>query len=157
MTKSRVSRRIKIILGVSLGLNLAVLGLVGGTLLRHGEGKLAGLHGVALGGYGLPYMIALPRQDRRVVVRSVRSSPEALDRVARRALYNDVLMALRRPELDLEALSVAVRRQAEASIIVQRRAQTAWLDVISDMPAKERVDYAAAIEEVLRRGPKGRK
>lgn len=102
-------------------------------------------------------MIAVPRQDRRAVMDAVRSSPVVPDRAARRARYNDVLMALWVPEFDAEKLSAAVHRQAEAGISVQRAAQMEWLNVISDMSVEERVAYAAAVEEALRRGPKSRK
>ncbi|WP_298921332.1 periplasmic heavy metal sensor [uncultured Roseobacter sp.] len=157
--KSGTSRRIKILLGVSLALNLAVVGLVAGTLLRHGEGGRGGLRMAGLGAYGLPYMMALPHHERRAVIHSAREgSPEGFpDRAARRALYAEVLSALRNVPYDPEKLSKAVERQAATTIAVQEAALGAWMEVVGGMTDAERENYAQDVEEVLRRGPRRRK
>ncbi|MGZ2257561.1 periplasmic heavy metal sensor [Roseobacter sp. A03A-229] len=155
--KRSVPRWIKIMLGLSLALNLAVIGLIGGAVLRHGDGKVAGARNSGFGAYGLPYMIALPREDRRAVGRAVRSAADLPDREARRALYRDVLSALRATPFDATVLSAAVLRQAETAVAVQKTAQAAWLAQVSGMSDAERSAYADAVEEVLQRGPKPRK
>ncbi|WP_299678991.1 periplasmic heavy metal sensor [uncultured Roseobacter sp.] len=150
-----MSRRIKILLGVSLALNLAVVGLIGGAVLRHGDGKGMGPRSTGFGAYGLPYMMALPREDRRQIGRVIRSGADLPDRSARRALYRDVLSALRATPFDAGVLAAAAARQAETTIAVQKTAQAAWLDVVAGMSDAERSAYADAVEDVLRRGPKG--
>ncbi|MEM9638126.1 MAG: periplasmic heavy metal sensor [Pseudomonadota bacterium] len=158
-TKPALPRRFKIILGLSLALNLAVVGLIAGAALRHGDGWRGGPRSAGFGAYGLPYMIALPREERRTVIRAVRSGKAAglPDRAARRAQYAEVLTALRNTPFDAETLSVVVARQAQSAVEVQQVAQGAWLDVVAAMSDAERDSYAAQIEEVLRRGPKPRK
>ncbi|MCV3271213.1 periplasmic heavy metal sensor [Roseobacter sinensis] len=155
--KGSAPRWIKIVLGLSLAFNFAVIGLIGGAVLRHGDGKIAAARSSGFGAYGLPYMIALPRDDRRAVRRAVRSGVGVPDREARRALYRDVLATLRATPFDPSALAGAMSRQAETTIAVQKAAQGAWLEVVSDMSDAERSAYADAVEEVLRRGPKTRR
>ncbi|WP_300014568.1 periplasmic heavy metal sensor [uncultured Roseobacter sp.] len=157
--RPRISRRIKVILGLSLALNLAVVGLIAGTALRHGDEKRGGPRSAGFGAYGLPYMIALPREERRSVIQAVRAGKKGdlPDRAARRALYLETLAVLRASPFDAQALSDVVTSQAQTAIRVQQVAQDAWLEVVANMSDAERAAYAEEIEEVLRRGPKSRK
>lgn len=140
---------------VSLAVNLAVLGFLAGAVMRPGGagGPLARAPG--LDAYGAPYIRALPRQERREILRLSRDSAdgEALpDRRERRALYRVVLANLRAAPFDPEALRAAVMRQAEVSVAVQQRMQRAWIEVVANMDDADRTAYADAIEELLRRG-----
>jgi hypothetical protein len=76
------------------------------------------------------------------------------DRQARRAMFDEVLSVLRATPFDRNALQQAVSQQAETSIYVQQTAQAAWLDVIARMSDPERLAYAAAVEDLLRRAPR---
>lgn len=158
-TTPRISRRIKIILGLSLALNLAVAGVIAGAALRHGDVQQKGPRTAGFGAYGLPYMIALSREDRHEIKTAVRLGRIGAvpDRAARRALYNDVLTHLQATPFDAAALSDALGRQANTTIEVQKVAQAAWLDLVAEMTDAERSSYAREIEDVLRRGPKSRK
>ncbi|MDW3225561.1 MAG: periplasmic heavy metal sensor [Paracoccaceae bacterium] len=158
-SNQKLPRLYKIALGVSLALNLAVAGLIGGAALRFGEDARGGLRSAGLGAYGLPYMLALPKEERRQVMKAVRSDHKGPvpDRAARRALYAAVLSDLRAEPFDIEALSGALNTQAETTIAVQKSAQTAWLAVVAQMSDSERAAYADDIEDVLRRGPRRKK
>lgn len=155
----KLPRRYKIILGVSLAVNLVVAGMIGGAALRHGEGARGGLRSAGLGAYALPYMLALPKEERQQVMKTVRSDRKGRvpDRAARRALYADVLSVLRAEPFDAEKLSIALSTQAETTIEVQQSAQAAWMAVIAQMSDAERAAYADEVEEVLRRGPRRKK
>lgn len=155
---AKTPRWIKIALGVSLALNLAVVGMIAGAAVRQGDGG-GGPRSSGFGAYGLPYMIALPRAERRAVVRAIKSDQQAglPDRAARRALYQEVLAALRAEPFDAGALTQALGQQTETTIAVQKVAQGAWLEVVSGMTHAERTAYAADVEAVLKRGPKPRK
>lgn len=148
-------RRLKILLGLSLAMNLAVVGLIVGAALRHDGGKRP----PALNAFGAPYMLALPREDRRQILKALRSERgrDIPDRQQRRAQYAEVLSALRAQPFDASVLAQTVKGQAETTVSVQKAASATWLQVVSDMTDQERMDYAYAVEEVLRRGPKGRK
>lgn len=155
----KASRRIRIVLGLSLAANLAVVGLIAGAVLRQGDGPRGGPRSAGFTAYGLPYMIALPREDRKAIKAAVRSGREGAvpDRAARRALYRDVLGQVRAVPFDAAGLAAALERQSETAIEVQKAAQAAWLDVVAGMTDAERNTYAQQVEEVLRRGPKARK
>jgi uncharacterized membrane protein len=149
------SRGFKIALGLSLAINLAVAGLIAGALLRPDGLPGRSDRAPGLNAFGAPYMMALPRSDRRKVLAAirVRLAGEVPDRQARRALFRDVLAGLRAEPFDRARLESAIARQAQTTIAVQAAAQKAWLDIVTDMSVAERLEYAYAVEEVLRRGP----
>jgi len=145
---------VKLMLGLSLALNLAIVGLVAGMVLRGGP---MGGKGPAAMGYATPYVIALPRDLRRGVFRGIREDKSLPDRKARRADYRAMVKALRATPLDTSAVEALLRKQADGVARVQARGQTAWLNVVTDMSDAERAAYADRIEEVLERGGKRKK
>ncbi len=158
VTKSRGPRWMKILLGVSLALNLAVAGLVAGALLRPDGAGDRFSRGPGLGAFGAPYMLALPKEDRRAVFGALRkgSKEQLPNRRARREMFDKVLTTLRATPFDAAALESVVTSQAAVSVTVQRRAQDAWLEVVAGMDDAERARYADAVEEFLKRGRKRR-
>ena len=87
-------------LGLSLGVNLLVLGLVAGAAYR-----FDGPHGGAIRhmrDYGTPYVMALPEERRRAVFADARKGREdkSVSRAARRALYQEALTAIRAEPFD---------------------------------------------------------
>ncbi|MEM7630561.1 MAG: periplasmic heavy metal sensor [Pseudomonadota bacterium] len=158
MTETNIRARsplwVKVLLALSLAINLAIAGLVAGLVLR-GDGPLRGT-GPGLS-YALPYIIALEREDRRAVMGEVRSTPDLPNRRSRRAQFDDMLVALRSEPLDRAAIRAVLARQADGVARVQDVAQEAWLDRIAAMSLAERQAYADAVEDVLKKGPPGRK
>ncbi|WP_415919988.1 periplasmic heavy metal sensor [Tateyamaria sp. SN6-1] len=150
-TRARSPLWVKLLLAVSLGINLCIAGLVAGFLLR-GPGVMRG-DGPGLS-YAMPYIIALERADRRAVLGTVRGNPDLPDRRMRRAQFDDMLAALRSDPLDQDAVRAVLARQARGVSQVQAVAQAAWLDRLAQMSATERAAYADAVEEVLKKGPK---
>ncbi|MFK7881277.1 periplasmic heavy metal sensor [Roseobacter sp.] len=158
--KAKLSGRYKAILGVSLAVNLLVVGMVAGAAFRFGgEGGPRDMRSAGLGAYGLPYMIALPPEARREIIREIKSerNGQKLDRSARRALYNDVLNALRAVPFDADSLATSVAQQADTTISVQQSAQSAWLVVVSQMSDAERQAYADEVENALKKRPRAKK
>jgi uncharacterized membrane protein len=157
--RAETPRRIKILLGISLAFNLAFVGLLAGAMWRHGGP--GSQHGAApgLSAYARPYVMALPRSERRAMLRDMRQhAGESMpDRGARRAVYADVLAQLRRDPFDPAALTAALERQSRMTTNVQEAAQAAWLRRVLDMDAAARLAYAAAIEDELQRGPRHQK
>lgn len=151
-------RWIKILLAGSLALNLAVAGLVAGAVIRHDGPMDRTIRSPSLGAFGAPYMLALPREDRRAVLRAMRSSQggDVPSREMRRAVFQEVLTSLRATPFDSAQLQAVVARQATITVDVQKRAQSAWLELVEGMTDAERADYADAVEDVLNRGPKRR-
>ncbi|MEE4187658.1 MAG: periplasmic heavy metal sensor [Roseobacter sp.] len=148
---------LKIALAGSLALNLLIVGFLAGSAARQmGNGGALSARSPGLGAFGAPYMIALPQDNRRDVLRALRETRgEALpDRRARREMFVEVVGLIQAQPFDIEVLSAAVARQAETTVSVQKRAQSAWLNVVANMTDAERESYAAAVEEVLGRKPK---
>lgn len=151
----RLKRRIKILLALSLALNLLFIGLIAGAAYRHG-GKGGG-HGPSLQSYGAPYMRALPREQRKVLNQAMRADGVMPGRAERRRFYRDVLAALRAESFDPASVGAALSKQREVVGAVQTAAQDAWLKLVAEMSPSERQTYADALEERLKRGPRGRK
>ncbi len=151
--KPRTARWVKVVLGVSLALNLAVLGLVAGAMTRsprHGDGG-----GIAR--YAMPYVIALPREDRREMFKTVRAETDQgqiPSRSERRKLYEDMLNAIEAEPFDRETAKAIFTRQTQATLLGQEAAQEAWLKQIESYDVAERRAYAERIREVLKRGGK---
>ena len=148
------ARWVKVLLGLSLAVNLAVAGMVAGIALRHDGGGERSDRVAYLAAFGAPYMRALPRDDRRALLRSLRSGEGGPlpDSAARRAMFHEVVEVLRARPFEPQALAEAVSRQAEASVAAQRRLQGAWLGVVAAMSQEERMAYADAVEALLDRG-----
>lgn len=157
-TGKGTGRTFKALLVLSLALNLAVAGVVAGAVWRSGGWDGGGKRPPALSAFGAPYMLALPREDRRQILVKVRSDLRRgiTDRSKRRAQYTEVLTALQAQPFDGSRLAQAVAVQAENTITVQKTAEAAWLELVSEMTDEERVAYARAVEEILRRGPRKR-
>ena len=152
-SQPRTARAVKILLGLSLALNLLVLGLVAGTAWRQGHGpRDRGAHA-----YAAPYVMALPRETRRALMRDLRSDHPRLDRAARRDSYAAMVAALRAEPFDPATLESVLRDQRDTAIAVQQDAQARWLGIVSRMDAAGRAAYATRLEEVLARGPNRRR
>lgn len=156
--RPKTRRSIKILLGCSLALNLAVAGLVAGAIVRNDGVRGPGARHYALNAFGAPYMQALSRSDRRQVISQIRNDPNQAvpDCQARRDMFQNVLSALRATPFDRERLTQAVLQQADTTVAVQRVAAQAWLKVVSEMTDTERAQYVLAVEENLRKRRKGK-
>lgn len=143
---------VKIVLGLSLALNLAIAGLIGGIALRGGPlgGKGPGM------GYALPYVLALPHEHRRAVFRAVRDNRDVPGRSARRAAYRDMMSLLEADTFARAEVEAVLDRQARGVGQVQMAARTAWIDTVEDMSPADRRAYAERLQEVLSRGGRGR-
>ncbi|MEO9515555.1 MAG: periplasmic heavy metal sensor [Paracoccaceae bacterium] len=151
--KPRTARWVKVLLGVSLASNLAIIGLVAGALSRsprHSDGGGAAR-------YAMPYVIALTREDRRSVFQAMRngaSEGQLPAREERRKLYEEMLSVIETEPLDLEKVQSILERQTQTALFAQEAAQTAWLDLISTFDPAEREVYADRVRNVLTRGPR---
>ena len=144
-------------LGLSLGVNLLVLGLVAGAVYR-----FDGPHGGAMRhmrDYGTPYVMALPEERRRAVFVDARKGREdkSVSRAARRALYQEALTAIRAEPFDPAEARRVLDLQRDATLTVQQTVQNAGLAELAQMSAPERAAYADRVEEMLKRGKKGKR
>lgn len=148
--KPRAGRGLKIALALSVALNLAVLGLVGGAIIGFspiGDRADAPLRALGMG----PFAIALSHADRAGV--SDRVDRGAL-RAERRALgegLNGLRQALRAEPFDRETAAAALARMRMASVTLQSLGHDALLDQIASMPAEARAELAQRLDRALRR------
>ncbi len=157
----RMSRGWKWVLGLSLALNLLIIGAIGGTMWRFNtkDGGDRRGHIEALAS-GVPYVRALPRDARRALNRKLRDDRADLPpRSERRALFQQMIETLRADPFDVDAARAILAAQAETAQTVQSRAQAGWLEIVGEMSAEERAEVANRLEEGLkkRRGPGPRK
>lgn len=151
---ARKDKRMKWALGLSLGLNLLVVGLVAGAAYRF-DGPHGG-PGASRHDFGAPYIIALPDDRRRAIFKNLRADRQDkfTSRAARRALYAEAVAAIRAEPFDPARVTAVLDTQREATLGVQQAAQSAWLAEIASMDAAARDAYADRLQEVLARGPK---
>lgn len=141
---------LKLVFGLSLALNLLVVGAVAGAAWRHGgPDKRAG--GPSGPPSGLMMLRALDRDDFRAVLSAARAQEPApeLDRAAYQAQLAAVLRA---EDLDLAALDrLLALQQTQAGARLEALSE-AWRTHVSAMPADARADYAARLEDFAQWG-----
>lgn len=149
---------VKILLALSLALNLAILGLVGGAVLGNGANSRDHGDSPALRTLGLgPFTLALPREDRAELRARIaeNSGPLRDDRQAIGDALRQVQAALRVDPFDRSAAEVALAQSRDRLLSLQRAGHMALLDQIDAMSAADRADLAASMDRVMRRfGPR---
>ncbi len=129
----------------SLALNLLVVGVVAGAVLRM-SGWGIGPPPRALG----PALYReLPRDDRRALRQTLRDAGSNAMRPSDQASL--LSAALRSDPFDPTALEALITQQAEARQAYQFEVQRKWLARVSEMSQADRIAYADRLEESLQR------
>ena len=139
----------KIVLVLSLALNLAVVGLVSGVAFsgRFGDGPPRSFD-LGLG----PVARALAPQERREMGRSLRQS-RVLRGVDLRADAEEMIALLQAEPFDPAPLRDLLDAQVTRMAEVQRGAQEALLQTITAMSPERRATFAQQLADELRRRP----
>lgn len=149
--KPRAGRALKIALALSMGVNLLILGVVGGAVLGRGGGpdEAPAIRMLGLG----PFAFALSRDDRQEVRNRIEADLPALgrDRVALGHGLREVQNALLAEPFDRAAAEAALMRTRRAGHALQSRGHTALLDTLEVMSAADRVAVAERLGRALRR------
>lgn len=140
---------VKVVLALSLALNLAVLGMVGGALLRGGP------PGREDRDFGLgPMADALDRDDRRALRDAFAAAfPEA--RAGREALRGDfgaLLQALRAEPFDPAALDAAFATIAARNAALLEGGRAVLADYLKALSPEARAAFADRLDRALRKG-----
>ena len=148
----------KVLFGVSLALNLLVLGAVGGAVMRHGgwDGRHHPPRADMAGG---PLTRALSQEDKRAVAREMRRayrSEGSSGRAAYDAAMQQLVTDLRTDPFDPEPVKAQMGQMRE--MLGQRVAigQQILLDHLVQMDPDARHAFAARLEEAMARGWKDR-
>lgn len=142
----------RIALGVSVSLNLLVVGaVVGGALARKPEraANAAPLPGQAL-------IRALPREDRADLRRRFEAKAPRGPQDARVGVGAELLTLLRAEEFDGAAFATLLATQAAPVSARLTAGRDALIEQIAEMPRADRLAYADRLETIMSRPP-GRK
>lgn len=149
VTKPNSAKGLRVALALSVAVNLAVLGLVAGVMLRDGPGMRGAM--VRDLGFG-PYTEALLPEDRKALRRALfEKAPEILE--TRRMMHEDMqaLLGLLRAEpFDGLAFRNRMETQHERMEHQLQLGQGLLQDFIAAMPAAERRAFADRLEAGLR-------
>lgn len=143
------------VLVISLALNLLVVGMVGGWMLK--VGKHGHYHPSRLDQVGGPLTRALSKEDRRHIGQAMRRAyrDRGEDRATHRAAMQALIAELRKDTFDRPA--VETQLSAQRAVLTDRVAlgQTLLTDRLEQMSAAERATFADRLEHNLtRRGKK---
>ncbi|MGO4915804.1 periplasmic heavy metal sensor [Pseudogemmobacter sp. W21_MBD1_M6] len=152
----KTPRWVKVALVASLAVNLAVAGVVGGAVLRHGpdRGDRADYaRNPAFGGYAR----ALSREDRRAILTEMRGrSPDrAALRDDRIKTFGKVIAALTAEPFDAAEVKALLAAQLDMTARAQTLGQDLLMSRITAMTPSERAAFAARLQQALDRGPDG--
>ncbi|ROT95869.1 periplasmic heavy metal sensor [Histidinibacterium lentulum] len=149
----QVSRRVRVLLVLSLALNLAVAGVVIGAVVRDGPRGGGPRIDMTLGPLGR----ALSPEDRRAVVRDLRQSGAlgGMDRTARRQALEETVALLRAEPFEPEALARGFAAQRERGGRLLEAGHGALVARIAAMTPQERAALADRLEAETRQGPTG--
>lgn len=146
---------VRIVLFVSLALNLLVLGLVAGAFLgfrKDGadrEPRAALVRDLGLG----PYLQALSQEDRTEIRKSAHAQRPRLKggRAQMQATFRETITVLRAEALDAERLRRLIQRQAEVADQGRQLGQDLLVARISVMSVAQRQALADRLEASMRR------
>ena len=148
-------RGLKIALAVSVALNLAVVGLVGGMILHGGPGMRGDMM-VRDMGFG-PFDGALLPEDRDALRKQIQGRFGDI-RAARQQMQADgvaILAAMRAEPFDPAALSAALDAQAEHLGARLEFGSTMIRDYLLALPDQARREFADRLEQRMRNGRDG--
>lgn len=147
VTVRRTPRWVKVVLFLSLALNLAVVGAVGAMGMRHGKS----MHG---GAYGGPLTRALDAEDRRAIGQGLRAQFPRRDARAARdwAAQNDALLtALRAVPFDPAPVARLLDERQDRIGARLDLGQRLLLERLTAMPDARRAAYADRLAEKFAR------
>lgn len=139
---------LRLLFGLSLALNLLVIGLIAGAAWRLADAPGGGPSGTI----GLTMMRALSADDRKALRAVVMDLPAQKRRSGSRSKEADRIAALMRADpLDTAALQAELSDQIARRMAVQANLQMAWITFVADMPRSDRLAYADRIEKIGKR------
>ncbi|WP_420584422.1 periplasmic heavy metal sensor [Ruegeria sp.] len=145
-------RWVPVLLAVSLGLNLLVVGIALGTAYRVKGGD----HAKAPPGFGSALYRALPKEDRKAL-RLELSDRHVRGGKTRAQDFAALQTVLRAEPFDPAAVQALLVQQARSMAELQGALQEEWLARITTMTDAERLDYADRLQDVVQRKSHKRK
>ena len=136
----------KILFGISLALNLLIVGALGGAMLRVGKGPV-----VKHRASGYLYMRALNFEDKKALRKELfknKDSPKVI-RAKEHSSYSSAVKILRKYPFDRKAFEDLLDQQTKYSKSSQRSARLALVAQITKMTKEERSIYSERLEDLV--------
>jgi uncharacterized membrane protein len=148
---------LRALLFVSLALNLAVIGVVGGAMLGKSKRDDAPARVSRELGLG-PFLAAMEQADRQVLYKMTRERSGDLKagRSQWRAAFDESFEVLRADPFDTSRMRALIAQQEQAATAGRRLGQDVLLEHLSTMTLEERRDFADRLEQAMRRGRDGK-
>jgi len=147
------NRWVKFVLVVSLGLNMLVVGAVGGMIYTHQDdgNPRPNLRDISYG----PYARALSTEDRKAIGVALRREAGTIqqNRPKTEQMFNALFAALKADVYDRNAVHGLVQDQLDIALKRQQIGQRLLLERIDTMTPKERRKFAQRMQRALERGP----
>ena len=142
----------KIILVISLAVNLLIAGLVAGAFFGEKRDRGPAMRDLGLG----PFFQALSREDRRELGAKMREQSGSFqqNRAELREKFESFLAALHAEPFDRAEIERLIAEQRAHLTDRQAMGQKLLLDRLEEMSASERVQYAADLAKTFKRGPR---
>ena len=147
-TKFKSRNLWKILFGISLGLNLLIVGAIGGAMIRMSKGPAANHRGS-----GLLYMRALNFEDKKLLRKEIFKNKDNHKRemAKEHRVYTSAITILKRHPFDQNAFETLLDEQKKYANSRQRLARIALVKHIGNMTKQERMIYAKRLENLINR------
>ena len=150
-TKVSIGRWVKVLLAVSLGLNMLVLGAVGATVYNHRRDAQQP-RDLREASYG-PYSRALSPQDRKIIGEALRREAGSLRQNLPKIkeTFQALILALQAEDYDRDAVHGLITEQQAMGLKRQQVGQRLLLERLDSMTVEERRAFAKRLQRTLRR------
>ena len=147
-TKFKSRNLWKILFGISLALNLLIIGAVGGAMIRMSKGPVAN-HRAS----GLLYMRALNFEDKKSFRKELFRNKDSrkIGRAKEYSSYSSAVKILKKDPFDRKAFEELLDQQTKYSKSSQRSARLALVAQITKMTNEERMIYAKRLANLIDR------
>ena len=136
----------KILFGISLALNLLIVGALGGAMLRVGKGPV-----VKHRASGNLYMRALNFEDKKALRKELfknKDSPKVI-RAKEHSSYSSAVKILKKDPFDRKAFEDLLDEQTTHSKSKPSSARAALVAQIANMTKEERLVYSQRLEDLV--------
>ena len=145
-TKFKSRNLWKILFGISLALNLLIVGAIGGAILRVGKGPMAKHHAS-----GFLYMRALNFKDKKALRKEIfrNKNSRKIIREKEHSSYISAVKILKKDPFDRKAFEDLLDEQTKHSKTRQSSARVALVAQITGMTKEERLIYSERLEDLV--------
>ena len=136
----------KILFGISLAINLLIVGAIGGAILRVGKGPMAKHHAS-----GFLYMRALNFEDKKALRKEIfrNKNSRKIIREKEHSSYISAVKILKKDPFDRKAFEDLLDAQTKHSKSRQSSARVALVTQITGMTKEERLIYSERLEDLV--------